>query len=297
MNNHLKHLILLNLATACIATSGFLGKMATDSLSVENTLFWRCLFAVILLFAFVKFQKQKLTLRNRKDLLNFLLSGILFYGHLFFYFKSIQLSSVAIAVLSMFTFPVMTAIIEPLWRNKPFSIITIISSVLIISGTVFIIPNFDLNNEFIGILLGLASALCYTIRNIQSSSFVNNYPSNVVMIYQIGICTLLFFMSAFFQGEILPNNNSSFLTLFLLGLLPTAIGHNLFLNSFKHFETTTASIITSLQPIIAIVYAYFFVAETPSKNTLIGGGIILCAVILEKSKGLLLPKDVEAHNE
>lgn len=104
-------------------------------------------------------------------------------------------------------------------------------------------------------------------------------------------------MSAFFQGEILPNNNSSYLTLFLLGLLPTAIGHNLFLNSFKHFETTTASIITSLQPIIAIVYAYFFVAETPSKNTLIGGGIILCAVILENSKGLLLPKAVEAHNE
>lgn len=297
MTNHTKHFILLNIATAFIATSGFLGKMATDSLSVESTLFWRCLFAVILLFAFVKFQKQKLTLRNRKDLLNFLLSGILFYGHLFFYFKSIQLSSVAIAVLSMFTFPVMTAIIEPLWRNKPFSIITIISSVLIISGTIFIIPNFDLNNDFIGILLGLASALCYTIRNIQSSSFVNNYSSNVVMIYQIGICTLLFFMSAFFQGEILPNNNSTYLTLFLLGLLPTAIGHNLFLNSFKHFETTTASIITSLQPIIAIVYAYFFVAETPSINTLIGGGIILCAVILENSKGLLLPKDVEAHNE
>ena len=45
--------------------------------------------------------------------------------------------------------------------------------------------------------------------------------------------------------------------LLTLGLLTTVIGHSLFLYSLSYFSVTTASIISSVQPLYGIVIAYF----------------------------------------
>ena len=287
MTNSTKHFLLLNLATASIATSGFLGKFATNQLSVEATLFWRCLFAVLALFVFVLLQHQKLKLQSKKDLGLVLLSGVLFSGHLYFYFLAISISSVAVAVISMFTFPIMTALLEPIWFKKKLSIVTVFSALGIFVGMNFMVPAYSLNDTTWGILFGLMSALCYTVRNLLSTSFVTKYSSNIVMLYQIGCCTLLFFISTWSSDVFIPNSLDVTLALIFLGVFTKAIGHNLFVNSFRHFNTSTASIITSLQPVIAIFYAYVFVNEIPDSNTYIGGGIILLAVIMESAKMLL----------
>ena len=53
------------------------------------------------------------------------------------------------------------------------------------------------------------------------------------------------------------------------------------LHSLQFFSASTASIISSLQPIFGIIIAYIFVKEVPSTNTYIGGALILLTVILE----------------
>jgi len=67
----------------------------------------------------------------------------------------------------------------------------------------------------------------------------------------------------------------------LLALFTTAIGHSLFIHSFKNFSVSTASIINSLQPVLGIIMAYVFLKEIPSVNTFIGGSLILVTVIVE----------------
>gem|GEM_PF-5744323 len=49
----------------------------------------------------------------------------------------------------------------------------------------------------------------------------------------------------------------------------------------KFFSATTASIISSLQPIFGICIAFFLVREIPSLNTYIGGGLIILTVLIE----------------
>ncbi len=67
----------------------------------------------------------------------------------------------------------------------------------------------------------------------------------------------------------------------LLALLTTAIGHTLFLQSLKYFTASTASIISSIQPIFGIILAYFFLNEIPAWNTFWGGLLILSTVVIE----------------
>ena len=69
--------------------------------------------------------------------------------------------------------------------------------------------------------------------------------------------------------------------LVLLALLTTAIGHSLMVHSLQFFSASTASIISSVQPIFGIILAFFLLKETPSIHTFIGGGLILATVIIE----------------
>ena len=111
-NQHLINILQLNLAVMLISTSGALGRYIT--LHPVFTIFYRCVLAVIVFYLFCKWQKISLKVDNKRDLLKMILGGILMGGHWITYFYSLQYSSVAIALLSLFTYPVITAFLEPI---------------------------------------------------------------------------------------------------------------------------------------------------------------------------------------
>jgi drug/metabolite transporter (DMT)-like permease len=52
-------------------------------------------------------------------------------------------------------------------------------------------------------------------------------------------------------------------------------------HSLKFFSTTTATIISSIQPIFGIVIAFIVVGEIPELNTVWGGLLIISTVLIE----------------
>jgi len=85
---------------------------------------------------------------------------------------------------------------------------------------------------------------------------------------------VLFFMDV-------SNFQSQFPYLLVLAILTTAIGHSLMVHSLKFFSTTTATIISSIQPIFGIVIAFIVVGEIPELNTVWGGLLIISTVLIE----------------
>ena len=67
----------------------------------------------------------------------------------------------------------------------------------------------------------------------------------------------------------------------VLAVFTTAVGHTLFVKSLNFFEVSTASIISSFQPIFGIILAYVFLNEIPSVNVYAGGFIILFTIVVE----------------
>ena len=74
---------------------------------------------------------------------------------------------------------------------------------------------------------------------------------------------------------------SQWLPVVVLALLTTAIGHTLYVLSFKKFSITTASILGSVQPVYGILIGMLFLKEYPSLTTIVGGVLILTAVVIE----------------
>ncbi|AUC21299.1 EamA family transporter [Polaribacter sejongensis] len=277
-NTHVKNLSLLILATLFISTSGVLGKYI--ALPAEVIILCRASFAAVLVYIFCKVQKIDLKIKFKKDYYSFAINGFFLGAHWVTYFYALKLSNVALGMLSLYTFPVMAALLEPFFSKQKLNKIHVLLGIFVLIGVYILVPDFSIeNNEAKGVLLGILSALCYALRNLTTKKHVTNYNGSTIMLYQLIIVTLLLIPVLFFSD--ISNFESQLPLLLLIALLTTAIGHTMMIHSLKHFTVATASIISSVQPVFGIIIAYIFVNEIPSMNTIIGGSLILFTVIVE----------------
>lgn len=276
--NHLQNILLLNLAILCVSTSGALGRYI--DLPPPLTIWWRALFALGFLGVFCFWKKISFRFEIKKYGFTFFVSGFLMTAHWVTYFYALQWSNVAVGMLSIFTYPVMTAMLEPLMLKTKFQKHHLILGILVLIGVSFLAPELSFENKMTqGLLMGLISALAYSLRNIILKTQVKNFNGSVLMFYQMLVMLILLFPVLFFYEEKLTTDQVPFIL--FLSLVTTAIGHTLFLNSFRHFSVSTASILSGMQPIYGIIIAMIFLSEMPVWRNWIGGILIISTVILE----------------
>lgn len=277
-SQHLKHVIELNIAVLLVSTSGILGRYI--SMPPPVTIWLRCLLAVAILGAYIWYKKIDLKIKHKKDWGTIILSGLFFGAHWITYFYALKLSNVAIGMLSLFTYPVITALLEPLFFKTKLDIKHVLLGIIVLIGVYFLSPEFNLeNNHTKGVFFGLISAVFYAIRNILIKKKTADYHGSMLMFYQMVIITLVLW-PVLFIFEVNPTT-SDWQALLVLALVTTSIGHTLFVMSFKNFSISTASIMSSIQPIYGIIFGFLLLNEIPSGNTLIGGFLILTTVVIE----------------
>lgn len=267
----------LNLSFLFISTSGALGKWI--DLPPEQIIFWRSLFSIPFLLLFLWTTKQSIKISFQWNA-STLLAGVLMGIHWVTYFYALQWSNVAVGMLSLFTFPVITAFLEPLFFNTRFNKKHIFLGGLTLLGIYFLVPSFDLaKTHGPAIALGVFSALCYAIRNILLKKARTSGNGSQQMLAQVVIIALCFV--PFISQETVSMNQDFWPALVFLALFTTVIGHSMFLFSLTRFSVTSASIAASVQPLYGILIAYFFLNEIPHWGTYIGGALIVFAVLVE----------------
>lgn len=277
-NAHLNHVLLLTLATIFISTSGALGKYI--DMPTPVIIWWRSVIAVIFLFAFCKYKKISLKIYSSQDKLTFIVAAIFLGGHWISYFYALKVSNVAIGMLSLFTYPLITAIIEPFFSKVKRDPIHLWLGVLVLLGIYYLVPEFNFESTSLqGVLFGMISAICYAIRTLMLKQHVTKYNGSMLMFYQVLILTAILIPSLFVMDTSAIKTQYPYVI--LLGLLTTTIGHTLFVYSLNYFKVSTASIIASTQPIFGIIIAFLFLNEIPSWSTFIGGTLIISTVVIE----------------
>lgn len=277
-NQHTNHLLLLLLATLFTSTSGALGKFI--DLPTPVVIWWRCMLGGLFLLAFCLYKKYNLKIASRKDFFTIALSALLMGAHWITYFYALKLSNVAIGMLSLFTYPIFTALLEPFFMKVKFDPFYIPLGFLVILGIYMLAPEFNLESTHVqGGLFGLFSALCYALRNIISKKLITRYNGTRIMLYQVTIIGIVLAPSLYFMGT--SNISTQFSYVLMLALITTALGHTMLVSSLKYFSVSTSSIINSVQPVFGIIIAFIFLNEIPTLNTYIGGSLILATVVIE----------------
>ncbi|NCT10254.1 MAG: DMT family transporter [Flavobacteriia bacterium] len=277
-NNNLKNLFWLLVAVFLVSTSGVLGRYI--ALPTEIIIWFRSFLAAIFLYVFLRFKKTDLRVQQQKEYLPFFIGGVFMALHWVTYFYALKLSNVGLGMLSLYTFPVIIALLEPLILKVKFQGIHVFFGILILVGLYILTPKFDIESTQVkGILFGVFSAFCYAFRILILKKHAANYDGTVLMFYQVIIVSILLLPTLFFMD--VSGLKTQWPYLLLLAFLTTAVGHSMMLHSLKFFSASTTSIISSLQPIFGIIMAIFFLNEIPTLNTFIGGFLILFTVVIE----------------
>tara|TARA_A100001011_G_scaffold347069_1_gene383892 strand:- start:7867 stop:8760 length:894 start_codon:yes stop_codon:yes gene_type:complete len=280
-NNNLYYIIILNLAMLFISTSGPLGRYI--SLPPPITIWFRSLIAILCLISYALLKKTSFKINLNNHGLALFLSGLFISLHWITYFFALQWSNVTVGMLSLFTYPIITVLLEPLFMPTKLKARHIIFGILILIGVFFLIPNFDFNNKATqGLLMGLFSALAYSLRNLILKKHNSMADGSIQMIYQLFIVIILLLPVFFIYSDYQIQSDLPYLL--VLGFITTALGHTLFLSSFSHFSISTASIISSIQPLFGIIMGIILLNEIPNFKNVIGGIIILSTVVIESIK-------------
>ena len=236
--------------------------------------------AVLCLVGVLCFFRQGYALRTGRDYILSVLSGLALVAHWVTYFKSIQLSTVAIGILSLHVYPVLTALAEPLFFKEPFHPIDLLMTVVVLVGLGIMVPEVSLSSQTTqGILWGILSAVFWTARNLLSRQLVQTYSGLKVMAYQLGVCALVPLPWVVWGGQTV--SPQAWGQLALLGVIFTALPHTLFTNSLQHLTIRTVSVMATLLPIYGAVLAAMVLNEIPAARTLIGGAIVIAVVFYE----------------
>jgi drug/metabolite transporter (DMT)-like permease len=276
-----KGLMEIHLAVFLFGLSGLFGKLLL--LSPMIIVLGRGFFSSIFLFITMLYLKKNIKLKQQKHYFYLIVMGVILAIHWSTFFKSIQVSTVAIGLLTFSTFPVFVTFLEPYFFKEKIRLSDIVIAIVTFFGVVLVIPKFQLGNNLTqGVLWGIVSGFTYAILSMLNRKCVKEYSSSVIAFYEQLSATIVLIPFLFSQKPVLEPKD--ILLLIILGTVFTAISHSLFINSLKNIKTQTAGIISSLEPVYGILFATFLLREIPTLREILGGIIILGTVFYSTIK-------------
>lgn len=281
----------LHSAVLLFAIAGLFGKWLT--LSPLMIVLGRTSFAAMALLI-VLIMVPRLRSPIRRGLLPWLaLSGCVLAFHWVSFFHAIQISSVAVGLLTFSSFPVFVTLLEPVFFRERLRPIDLLTALIVLTGLICIVPRFDFTNHVTqGACWGVAAGLSFAVVSLLNRRLVAEHSSIVVAAGQNLVAALALLV-------LLPRNAQAvtphdLLLLALLGILCTAVAHTLFVQSLTHVRAQLASVVSGLEAIYGTILAYLFLHELPTLRTVIGGALIILAVALgtlraAEAKAAVLP--------
>lgn len=269
-----KGLVELHVSVVIMSATPLFAKLIT--LAPRDIIAFRCVVASLALLLFTRLTGTRLNLLRRADLGLLLLLGLLIAIHWVTFFAAIRMSGVAISMIVLYTFPVMTVLMEPLFFEERIDCRDLMVALIVLFGVYLAVPGgLQGGRVALGAALGLLSAFLYALRNLLYRKYLRAYPSSAMMFYQIAAAGLL--LVPFVSPDIDLITDQRWLYIIVLGVIFTSLAHTLFVDSLRTIRASTASLIASLEPIYAMVFAAAVFSEIPGIMTVAGGIIVVGA--------------------
>ncbi len=271
-------LITLHVGAFLMAATGLFSQII--KLPAWDITGYRTWIAAGVLFTWVWWREGHIALNSARDYRRMLVLGVLLCIHWITYFHSMQVSSIAIGMLSLYAYPVLTVFMEPLIAGNKIDWGDVVSGVFVLIGIYFLVPEFDFsNNTTQGVLWGLVSAFSFALRNLLLSNWFSGQSSARSMSYQVLIVALL--MSPVIFTSTRSPTNVDWGLILILGLFFTAFSHTLFGYALRYLKAKTVGLVACMQPVYGVIYGVIFIHSIPNVSTFVGGAIIVTAAIYE----------------
>ena len=262
--------------------TGIFGKLI--SLNTIELVWYRMLIAFITLLTFLAFKKE-LTKIKKKDFFGLLFVGSLVAVHWFFFFESIKVSNVSVAVVCLSTASFFSAMIEPFFlKRKPKLYEYILGIVVFV--TLFLMLEAE-TKYTMGYIYGIIASFLGTLFTLYNAKYINRLEASKITMVEMLAGVIIFSILMLINKEIgisnLKININDFVYLFLLGTICTAAVFVWMVEIMKYISPYSLIMAINLEPIYSIVLALIIFSESEHMNLsfYVGASVIILVVFLE----------------
>ena len=278
MNN--SYLLRLHFIVFLWGFTAILGKLILAEAQV--LVFYRMLFAAIFLYFYLRLVKKE-SIKVSKNLLFKLIGiGSVMAFHWLFFFQSIKVSNVSIALSCLSLSTLFAALIEPLvFRRKPDWTEIIIGVIIVVC--ISLIFNAELKYKE-GIIYGILCALFGTIFSVFNGKIFGKTSSGNIIFYEIAGGWLVISLFFLFTGQISSISEISYTDIALVLLLASVFtAYPMFesVKLMKFISPFTLILTVNLEPVYGIILAFFiFGASEHMSPIFYGASFIMIASIV-----------------
>lgn len=270
-------ILLIAISAASFGTLAIFGRFAyADGMDIFTVLFLR--FGLSAAFMTVILLLRREPFPRGRILAQLVGMGALGYvGQSFSYLTAIQYASAGLVALLLYLYPIFVAILSTVFLHEKLTRVKIAALLIAFVGTILTVgPG---GGQLTGILLAIAAALIYSIYIIVGTNVmkhVSAVQSSTVIFASAGA---VYGLLTFVNGATFPASNAGWMAVLGLIVISTIIPVVTFLAGLERIGPTNAAMLSTLEPVVTVLLAAWLFGETLPPIVLLGGGLILAAVV------------------
>lgn len=257
-----------------------------ENMTTAGMVATRLLIGSFFLLLIIMSQKKtrKNLLKSFRSIKFYILISLLMSTHFMFSTMGFVYSTVANASLLTSTTPIFVSLFAFIFLSERISNKEFLGIVIAFSGILVIFSSKGLSLEgeyFQGNIYAVIAAILIAVYTIIISKNMKKHSPLITLFWISFMGSILIFIGCGLTNTplLFKVTNNDILNLIGLTIVGT-LGHVCYFMCLKYIKTTTASSITMGTPVVAIIYAMFFLSETYTASNLIGIFICMCGIAL-----------------
>jgi drug/metabolite transporter (DMT)-like permease len=275
MTSRRNSLLLLHCAVLLFGVAGLFGKwVAADPVVIVCA---RAAVASLTFLLIQRVRREAWVWPRGGDWLWLPLTGAVLALHWVAFFRAIQVSTLAVALLAYATAPIFAALLEPFAFRERLSARALAAGAVTLAGVALIAPRWSLADATAaGVAWGVLSGFTFAVLSLLNRALVRRHPPMRLALYQDAAALLA--LAPLLPGAWAPLTAQDLALLGLLGVACTALAHTLFIAALRTLPARTAALVSALEPVYGILLAAALLGEIPTPRSLAGGALVLAAV-------------------
>lgn len=256
--------------------------LMNKGVAIGSILFFRYLFAVLILGGFLLLRKQSFKVSFKQAGI-LLVLGLLYTSSSLFLFEAYKYIASGLATTLIFLYPVLVAIIMVFLKTIPSWPVWL--AIAATFGGVILMTQGEAGETLnpTGIFLSLCSALVYAIFIviINRSKSIASIPNTLLTFYALSTGVFVFLIKVILSGTPILSGisaTSDWLNLIGLAILPTIISTATLAVATRNIGATKASVLGVFEPITAILVGTLMFGEPLTFNIILGISIAIISV-------------------
>ena len=241
-----------------------------SGVSIHILIFYSLLIALFLQGIILSQKKYRKDIPGIKQLKYPLLLGCVGLLNNFTFFYAFKNTTIANAVLSHYTAPVIVAFLAAFFLKEAITKNIVIAIVIASAGLLIMLNGFTIEEQQVaGIISGLISGFSYAVIIILGRIYTQNFSPLVLTFFSNAAIVILL---APFVRELPLNALWSFV---IMGIVHSTVAPVLYYKGLKVVTANKTAVLGYLEPVSAIIFSMVFLKEMPGVNSIFGGILII----------------------